>query len=202
MDLRNKGIRDQAVLEAIERTPRELFVPKMFADRAWDDQSLPIANGQTISQPYIVALMTQLLGLNSRSKVLEIGTGSGYQAAILSRLCRRVYTIERFRSLLQEAEERFRQLKLRNITAMVGDGYKGWPLQAPFKHIIATAAAPEVPPALIEQLDEGGVLVIPVDVARNEQIIQKITRTADGLKTENMLPVRFVPMVKGVAREN
>jgi len=145
MALRNQGIRDQAILEAIERTPREMFLGPSFQPMAYADQALPIACGQTISQPYVVAFMTDRLKLNDRSKVLEIGTGSGYQTAILSPLCRRLYTIERYRTLAKEAEERFKALGLTNITQMVGDGYKGWPKQAPFDRIIVTAAAKEVP---------------------------------------------------------
>lgn len=202
MELRNRGIRDMKVLEALETTPREEFVDGNFADQAYRDLSLPISCGQTISQPYIVALMTEQLALNSRSKVLEIGTGSGYQAAVLSKLCRRVYTIERFRSLSVSAKARFEKLSIRNITTLVGDGYKGWPQQAPFEHIIVTAAAPQVPEALLEQLAVGGIMVIPVDEGGGNQALLKIVHDADGFHESRLLRVRFVPMLHGVARES
>lgn len=202
MELRNRGIRDMLVLEALETTPREEFVDKNFADQAYMDQSLPINCGQTISQPYIVALMTEQLGLNPRSKVLEIGTGSGYQAAILSKLCRRVYSIERFRSLSVVAQARFEKLGIRNITTLVGDGYKGWPQQAPFEHIIVTAAAPQVPEALLDQLAIGGVMIIPVEESGGNQALLKIEHGRDGFNEKRLLSVRFVPMLEGIARQN
>jgi len=206
MDLRAKGIRDLRVLEAIETTPRELFVSGPFVDQAYLDQSLPISCGQTISQPYIVAFMTEQLRLNERSKVLEIGTGSGYQSAVLSKLCRRVYTIERYRTLSVQARALFEKLKLRNITTLVGDGYKGWPQQAPFDHIIVTAAAPDVPQALADQLSENGIMIIPVDEiglegSRGNQVLLKVERDGDSFKETKLMTVRFVPMVEGVARE-
>ena len=201
MELRNRGIRDTAVLAAIETTPRELFVPETFRDQAWLDQSLPISSGQTISQPFVVGYMTEQLGLDDRSKVLEIGTGSGYQTAILSKLCRRVYSIERYRSLLQEAEKRFEKLGLRNITTMTADGYRGWPQQAPFSQIIVTAAAPHIPDSLKQQLAIGGTMVLPVDAGNNHQALVKVTRSDKGFEEEELLPVRFVPLVKGIARE-
>jgi protein-L-isoaspartate(D-aspartate) O-methyltransferase len=202
MSLRNQGIRDQAILEAMERTPRELFLGPSFEAMAYADQALPIACGQTISQPYVVAFMTDRLRLNDRCKVLEIGTGSGYQTAILSLLCRRVYTIERYRTLAKEAEERFKQLGLTNITQMVADGYKGWPKQAPFDRIIVTAAAKEVPPALSDQVAVGGVMVIPLEEGPMNQELIRITRDEQGFMRERLLPVRFVPLVEGVARES
>jgi protein-L-isoaspartate(D-aspartate) O-methyltransferase len=201
MDLRNKGIRDTAVLAAIERVPRELFVAESFAARAYDDHSLPIECGQTISQPYVVAFMTQELRVSDRMKVLEIGTGSGYQTAVLSHLCRRVYTIERYRTLLREAEARFKALRLSNITTMAGDGTKGWPKQAPFDRIIVTAAAPETPRILIDQLKVGGIMIVPVDRGRGVQELVRITREKEGFSSEALLPVRFVPLVEGMARE-
>src|SRR6185437_14643755 len=152
---------DARVLGAIEKTPRELFVPGSFEDQAWENIALPIDSGQTISQPYVVALMTERLQIGDRDKVLEIGTGSGYQTAILSRLARRVYTVERHRGLLREAERRFSALRLGNIISRFGDGFKGWAEQAPFDRIIVTAAAPEVPTALLGQLSPGGILVMP-----------------------------------------
>jgi protein-L-isoaspartate(D-aspartate) O-methyltransferase len=201
MSLRNQGVRDTRVLEAIERVPRELFVEASFADQTYADQALPISCGQTISQPFIVAFMTDRLKLNDRHKVLEIGTGSGYQAAILSYLCRRVYTIERYRTLAKAAEARFQELKINNITQMVGDGTKGWPQQAPFERIIVTAAAKEVPQALVSQLAIGGIMVIPIEEKPGKQDLFRITRTATGYDSEHLLPVRFVPLVEGVAKE-
>jgi protein-L-isoaspartate(D-aspartate) O-methyltransferase len=201
MSLRNQGVRDRRVLEAIERVPRQLFVPEAFADQSYADQALPIACGQTISQPFVVAFMTDRLKVTERMKVLEIGTGSGYQTAILSQLCRRVYTIERFRTLSREAEERFRALKLSNITAMAGDGLKGWPQQAPFDRIIVTAAARDIPEALIAQLAIGGIMILPVDAGPGRQELKRVVRGEDGIEVETLLPVRFVPLVEGVARE-
>ena len=201
MNLRNRGIRDTRVLAAIERVPREIFVDRAFDSQAYEDQSLPIECGQTISQPFVVAYMTEKLRVEDRMKVLEIGTGSGYQTAVLAHLCRRVYTIERYRTLLHEAEKRFQELGLTNITAMVADGAKGWEMQAPFDRIIVTAAAREVPGALLKQLKPGGILVAPVDVALGEQELVRITLGESGLEYEHLLPVRFVPLVPGVARE-
>lgn len=199
MELRREGISDRNVLSAIERIPREVFVPEPFRERAYDNTALPISQGQTISQPFVVAFMTQELQLGDRMKVLEIGTGSGYQAAILSRLCRRVYTIERYRSLLQEANQRFEQLRLYNITTRLGDGNKGWPEQAPFERIMVTAGAETVPQALAEQLADGGIMLVPVG-PREEQQIVRVRRDGDDFAQENLLPVRFVPLVEGVAR--
>jgi len=201
MALRNQGVRDMRVLEAIERVPRELFVNDTFADQAYADQALPIACGQTISQPYIVGFMTDRLQVNERHKVLEIGTGSGYQAAILSQLCRRVYTIERYRTLAQEAEARFKQLKLTNITQLTADGSKGWPKQAPFERIIVTAAAKQVPQALLDQLAVGGIMIAPIEERPGKQDLYRITRGETGYDREHLLPVRFVPLVEGVAKE-
>jgi protein-L-isoaspartate(D-aspartate) O-methyltransferase len=202
MSLRNQGIRDQRILEAIERTPRDMFMSPSFQPMAYADQALPIACGQTISQPYVVAFMTDRLKLNDRCKVLEIGTGSGYQTAILSPLCRRVYTIERYRALAKEAEERFKALGLSNVTQMVADGYKGWPKQAPFDRIIVTAAAREVPPLLADQLAMGGIMVLPLESGPMSQELVRITRGEQGFAHENLLPVRFVPLVEGVAKES
>ena len=199
MKLREQGISDTQVLAALERVPREAFVLHSFADRAYDNNALPIDQGQTISQPYIVAFMTEALRLNDRHKVLEIGTGSGYQTAILSKLCRRAYTIERYPSLLAQAEERFAKLGLHNITSRVSDGYLGWPEQAPFPRIIVTAAAPEVPQTLVDQLDIGGVMVIPIGVDMHSQELVRLTRGEDGIESEDLLSVRFVPLVEGVA---
>jgi protein-L-isoaspartate(D-aspartate) O-methyltransferase len=201
MSLRNQGIRDMRVLEAIERTPRELFLEGPFLNQAYADQALPISCGQTISQPFVVAYMTDRLKVDSRHKVLEVGTGSGYQAAILSPLCRRVYTIERYRTLAKAAGERFKALGLSNITQMVGDGMKGWPKQAPFDRIIVTAAAKDIPEALFNQLAIGGVMVLPLEEKPGAQKLWRVTRDEQGLEREELLPVRFVPLVEGVARE-
>jgi protein-L-isoaspartate(D-aspartate) O-methyltransferase len=196
MELRRAGIKDTAVLSAIEKTPRELFVPEAFRDRAWEDTALPIACGQTISQPYVVAFMTEALELQRRMLVLEIGTGSGYQTAILSPLARRVYTIERQRDLLAEATAKFKELGLTNIVTRFGDGFKGWPEVAPFDRIIGTAAAREVPETLVRQLSEGGIMIIPVGPPGN-QTIMKVVRKGDGFDATPLMPVRFVPMLGG-----
>jgi protein-L-isoaspartate(D-aspartate) O-methyltransferase len=201
MSLRNQGIRDMKVLEAIERTPRELFLEGPFIGHAYSDQALPIACGQTISQPFVVAFMTDRLKLEDRHKVLEIGTGSGYQTAILSPLCRRVYTIERYRTLAKAAGDRFKKLGLTNVTQMVGDGMKGWPKQAPFERIIVTAAAKEVPKLLLDQLAIGGIMMIPIEESPGYQNLCRITRSEKGFEREELLPVRFVPLVEGVAKE-
>lgn len=204
MGLRKQGIRDKRVLSAIERVPREKFISATFRKQAYEDHALPIECGQTISQPYVVAYMTEQLQVGERMKVLEVGTGSGYQAAVLAKLCRRVYTIERYRTLLNDAVKRFDELRLHNITAKVGDGAKGWPEQAPFDRIIVTAAAPSVPQALVDQLKEGGLMIVPVGSSggRGEQKLVRIERTAEGVKREELLPVRFVPLVEGVAKES
>ncbi|MFZ1071288.1 MAG: protein-L-isoaspartate(D-aspartate) O-methyltransferase, partial [Methyloceanibacter sp.] len=162
MQLRRRGIRDTRVLRAIERVPRELFVDPAFADHAYQDIALPIDCGQTISQPYVVAFMTEKLDLDDSHNVLEIGTGSGYQAAVLSHLCRHVFTVERWRELQKAADRRFAKLGIGNVTTIIGDGWIGWPPQAPYDRIIVTAAAPEPPQALIDQLKPGGRMIIPL----------------------------------------
>lgn len=198
LGLRQAGIRDARVLGAMERTPRELFVPAGFRRHAYDDTALPIDLGQTISQPLIVAMMTEALELNDRAKVLEVGTGSGYQAMVLSLLCRRVYTVERIRDLLKQAEECFRELDRHNITTRHGDGYKGWPEQAPFECIMVTAAAPEIPQALIDQLAPRGRLVIPVGMDPVSQRLLKLVKHEDGtITTSELGGVRFVPLLEG-----
>ena len=199
MALRGGGITDAKVLAAIERTPRDLFVPDRFQDQAFDDRALPIDCGQTISQPFIVAHMTQALKLDDRMKVLEIGTGSGYQAAVLARLARRVYSVERYRTLLREAEARFEALRLSNIVTRHGDGSLGWPEQAPFDRIILTASAPARPDAVLGQLKTGGICVAPVD-REARQVLMRYERTADRLIETELMDVRFVPLVKGEAR--
>ena len=198
MELRQAGIADTGVLSAIERIPREAFVPETFQDRAYEDTALPIGHGQTLSRPRVVARMTEALAAGPRSKVLEIGTGSGYQAAVLSRLCRRVYTIERYRPLLLEAEARFAALRLSPLTARVGTGFKGWREQAPFERIIVTAAARDVPGDLADQLAEGGVMVLPVGRQGRDQNLLRLVRTADGLVEEPLGDVRFVPLLGGL----
>lgn len=196
------GITNTDVLSAMERIPRDIFVPPTFRDRAYENIALPITSGQTISQPYIVAYMTQMLKPDPRAKVLEIGTGSGYQAAILSKLFRRTYSIERFRSLHIKAIEVFEKLKISNITTKLGDGHKGWEEQAPFSHIIVTAAAADVPAPLVDQLGDNGVLVIPVGPDQGDQTILRITKDHHGMVAEEeMIPVRFVPLVQGLAVE-
>lgn len=198
MSLRGSGVTDRHVLGAIERTPRNIFVPERFQDHAFDDRALPIDCGQTISQPLIVGLMTQLLRVDDRCKVLEIGTGSGYQAAIMSRLSRRVYTIERYRTLAKEAEARFASLRLTNITTRIGDGTKGWPEQAPFDRIIVTAGAPIRPDTLLSQLKPGGIAVVPVNNDSGTQTLIRYTRTETGeLDEDAIMDVRFVPLVDG-----
>ena len=195
MELRRGGISDTGVLSAIERIPREAFVPALFRDQAYENRALPIGQGQTLSQPQVVAQMTQALNLHRRLKVLEIGTGSGYQTAVLSRLARRVYTIERYKELLRTAEERLVALRLHNITAKVGDGSKGWPQQAPFERIIVTAAPEQVPGALVDQLAPGGLLVLPVGRPGREQDLLRVLKGDEGVVEERIGRVRFVPLV-------
>lgn len=201
MALRRQGIVDARVLSAIENVPREEFVAEADRYRAWNDDALPIDCGQTISQPYVVAFMSAALEIGERDRVLEVGTGSGYQAAVLSHLCRRVYTMERQTPLMRRADKRLRDLGYHNVTTMLGDGSRGWPEQAPFDRIIITAAASEVPPALIEQLAEGGILVAPVGESRETQSLVRVRKVDGEIQTEELLPVRFVPLLKGVARE-
>ena len=197
--LRSHGITDTRVLSAMERVPREQFTPVTFRDQAYEDTALPIGLGQTLSQPYVVARMVEALEIGDRMKVLEIGTGSGYHAAVLSHLCRRVYTIERHRPLLAEAERRFAALGLHNITTRAGDGMKGWPEQAPFERISVTAAGLEPPDSLLEQLAVGGIMVIPVGGRDESQQLLRIRRTEAGFDSEKLIDVRFVPLVPGIA---
>ncbi|MDP1633006.1 MAG: protein-L-isoaspartate(D-aspartate) O-methyltransferase [Caulobacter sp.] len=199
--LRSQGVTDPRVLAAIEKTPRELFTPDLFKDRSWEDSALPIACGQTISQPFIVGLMTQALTLEPRARVLEIGTGSGYQTAILSRLARLVYTVERYRTLLREAEDRFKTLGLTNVVTKFGDGGEGWAEQAPFDRILVTAAAPEEPKTLLEQLKPNGVLVAPIGKGPVQSLRRYAGDGQGGFKVELLGDVRFVPLLDGVARE-
>lgn len=208
MDLRNKGITDTAVLGAMERVPRDIFVPAAVRDQAWDDMALPIGRGQTISQPYIVAVMSAALKLSDRDSVLEIGTGCGYQTAVLAALVRRVYTIERHKVLSDMAQETLEALKIRNVTALAGDGMKGWPRMSrpeepSFDKIIVTACARHEPPqALLNQLKVGGVMVIPIG-APGEQILKSYRKqSADAFAIQDICPVRFVPLLPDVADES
>lgn len=199
--LRSNGVTDARVLAAMEAVDRGLFVKGVFTDRAYDDTPLPIACGQTISQPSVVGLMTQALDVSPRDKVLEVGTGSGYQAAILSHLARRVYTIDRYRRLVREAEAVFAALDLTNITAIVGDGSFGLPEQAPFDRIIVTAAAEDPPGPLLAQLRIGGIMVVPVGQSDAVQSLIKVTRTPEGYDYEELRPVRFVPLIEGLGQD-
>jgi protein-L-isoaspartate(D-aspartate) O-methyltransferase len=199
--LRSRGVTNVDVLKAMEATPRERFLEGIFQDRAFEDTPLPIACGQTISQPTVVGLMTQALEVNRRCKVLEIGTGSGYQAAILARLARRVYTVERHRRLARRAKELFLDLGLHNVTVVHGDGSFGLTEQAPFDRIILTAAAEDPPQPLIDQLREGGIMVLPVGQSDSVQTLIKIVKTAEGLEYTDLGAVRFVPLVEGVAQD-
>lgn len=191
----NDGITDEAVLATMYTTPRELFVPEAFRNQSYENTPLPIGQHQTISQPSVVATMTQALELNDRVKVLEIGTGSGYQTAILAPLCRRVYTIERHKPLHLEAEQRFEVLKFRNVVTRCGDGSMGWSEQAPFSRIIVTAAAIDVPHVLLSQLDVGGIMVVPVGLNERDQHLLRIRKTEDDIETEDLGLVRFVPLI-------
>lgn len=195
--LREKGVTDAALVAVLEQLPREMFLPDLFRDRAYDDVALPIGHHQTLSQPSVVGRMTQALELSDRMKVLEIGTGSGYQAAVLARLCRRLYTIERHPALLKEAEQRFESLGLVNITTRAGDGSLGWPEQAPFERIMVTAAAADVPEVLLGQLAEGGIMIVPVGLDENDQHLVRVRRTAAAVETEDLGPTRFVPLING-----
>ena len=199
LDLRRGGVVDTRVLAALEKVPRELFVAQPFQDKAYDNVTLPIGKHQTISQPLVVGLMTQALKVGDRHKVLEIGTGSGYQSAVLAPLCRRLYTVERYRDLLQGAEARFARLGITNIVTRLGDGSKGWPQQAPFDRIIVTAAAADVPPVLVDQLAVGGIMVVPVGhgTADDDQRLLKVTRTEDGAEVDDLGRARFVPFIEG-----
>ncbi len=199
-ELRRAGIVDERVLAAMGNVPRDQFVPAAFLDHAWDNVALPIGQGQTISQPLVVALMTMALELTDRHKVLEIGTGSGYQTAVLAPLCRRVFTIERHQALHQESNKRFAALRLGNVTTRYGDGTKGWPEPAPFDRILLTAAAAKLPATLPDMLAPGGVLVAPVGEEKGQQMLVRMRRTDTGFETEELGAVRFVPLVAGLPR--
>jgi len=201
LTLRKRGITDQAVLRAMEEVPRSEFVQPDYANLAYSDHALPIACGQTISQPYVVAYMTEQLGLKREHRILEVGTGSGYQAAVLSRLAREVVSIERFRTLADTARERLRRLGYNNVEVVVGDGFAGVPEKAPYDRIVVTAAAEKLPQALVDQLGEGGVMLLPLGPHEGTQHIVKVTKTSTGLEREELLPVRFVPLLPGQAKE-
>ena len=196
--LRSKGVTDARVLEAMEAIDRGTFVKGIFADRAYEDMPLPIASGQTISQPSIVGKMTQALEITPKSKVLEVGTGSGYQAAILAKLARRVYTIDRHRSLVMDSRKLFERMGLHNITAIAGDGSFGLPEQAPFDRIVLTAAAEDPPGPLLAQLAIGGIMVLPVGQSDAVQTLLKVRRLETGFDYEELMPVRFVPLLEGL----
>ncbi len=198
MELRQQGITDQAVLSAIERVPREAFIPEAFHDQAYENTALPIGHGQTISQPSVVGFMTQALEVGGRMKILEVGTGCGYQAAVLAKLCRRVYSIERFRGLLLAADTRLRELRINNVTTRWGDGVEGWPEQAPFDRMILTAAASNVPDSLLGQMTDDGIIIAPVGETTRDQSLVKFKHLPNGeWERELLWPVRFVPMLDG-----
>ena len=199
--LRQRGVMDARVLKAMQKIDRGAFVKGLFAERAYEDMPLPIACGQTISQPSVVGLMTQALNVEPRHKVLEIGTGSGYQAAVLSQLARRVYTVDRHKRLVAEAQEVFDQLGLANITALSADGTRGFPEQAPFDRIIVTAAAEDPPGPLLAELKTGGIMVVPVGQSDAVQVLIKVTRTESGFDYEELRQVRFVPLVEGMGAD-
>lgn len=199
--LRRRGIMDAAVLRALDEVPREHFVEGGFADSAYADQALPIACGQTISQPYVVAYMSEQLKVQPQHRVLEIGTGSGYQAAILSRLAREVVTIERYRTLAERARARLETLGYRNVGVRIGDGLAGAPDAAPFDRIIVTAAAEEVPQPLVDQLGDDGAMILPLGPHNGNQRLVRLTKSPDGLKRDELIDVRFVPLLPGQARE-
>ncbi len=199
--LRSKGVTDKRVLQAMEEVDRGLFIKGIFSERAYEDTPLPIACGQTISQPSVVALMTQALEVTPRDKVLEVGTGSGYQAAILAKLARRVYTVDRHRRLVREAKAVFEALDLHTITTIVDDGSHGLPDQAPFDRIIVTAAAEDPPGPLLAQLKIGGIMVVPVGQSDAVQSLIRVRKTENGLDYDELRTVRFVPLLEGLGRD-
>ena len=201
LTLRQRGISDQSVLRAMDEVPREHFVDPRYVDTAYADHAMPIACGQTISQPYVVAYMTEQLQVKPNHRVLEVGTGSGYQAAILSRLAREVVTIERYRTLANSARARLKALGYTNVEVLLGDGLGGEPIRAPFDRIIVTAGAESIPPALVAQLVEGGIMVLPLGPHGGVQELVKLTKTGQGVEREDLIQVRFVPLLPGQARE-
>jgi protein-L-isoaspartate(D-aspartate) O-methyltransferase len=201
LSMRQRGIMDAAVLRALDEVPREHFVEEAMAERAYADQALPIDCGQTISQPYVVAYMTEQLGVKPNHRVLEVGTGSGYQAAVLSRLAREVVSVERYRTLAEAARERLTRLGYDNIEVFVGDGLAGVPERAPYHRIMVTAAAELVPVTLVEELTDGGVMILPLGPHAGTQRLIKVTKSEQGLQREDLIGVRFVPLLPGQARE-
>ena len=201
LTLRRRGISDQTVLRAMDEVPREHFVETRFAESAYADQAMPIACGQTISQPYVVAYMTEQLAVRGNHRVLEVGTGSGYQAAVLSRLAREVVSLERYRTLANAARTRLKTLGYNNVEVLLGDGLGGEPLRAPFDRIIVTAAAESIPPALTAQLAEGGIMILPLGPHGGAQELVRLANTGQGLTQETLIAVRFVPLLPGQARE-
>jgi protein-L-isoaspartate(D-aspartate) O-methyltransferase len=199
--LRSKGVTDKRVLEAMENIDRGPFIKGLFAERAYEDMPLPIACGQTISQPSVVGIMTQALQVNPRDKVLEVGTGSGYQAAILSKLVRRVYTIDRHPRLVRQARQLFEKMGLANVITMIGDGSHGLPDQAPFDRIIVTAAAEDPPGPLLAQLKIGGIMVVPVGQSDAVQTLIRVRRSETGFDYDELRPVRFVPLLEGLGKD-
>lgn len=201
LGLRKRGIGDPAVLRAMDEVPREHFVESSFVDKAYADQALPIACGQTISQPYVVAFMTEQLGVQASHRVLEVGTGSGYQAAVLSRLAREVISVERYRTLAETARRRLAALGYDNVEVLVGDGLSGAPERAPYDRIMVTAAAETIPGALVGELADGGVMVLPLGPHAGPQQLVKLTKGEQGIKQEDLIGVRFVPLLPGKAQE-
>ena len=201
LTLRRRGITDPAVLRAMEEVPREMFVPDTVKPQAYEDHALPIDCGQTISQPYVVAYMTELLELDTRHRVLEIGTGSGYQAAVISRIAAMVVSIERYRRLAERARKTFDMIGYTNIEVICGDGLEGAPNRAPFDRIIVTAAAETIPQTLVDQLEEGGIMVLPLGPHDGPQEIVRLRKTEEGIKRESLIGVRFVPLLPGQAKE-
>lgn len=201
LSLRRRGISDAGVLRAMEEVPREDFVEDDYADAAYADRALPISCGQTISQPYVVAYMTEQLDVKANHRVLEVGTGSGYQAAVLARLAREVITVERYRTLAEAARKRLESLGASNVTVVVGDGLAGVAQYAPYDRVIVTAAAEHIPDALVDQLSDGGVMLLPLGPHRDAQRIVRLTKTPSGLHREDLIWVRFVPLLPGQARE-
>jgi protein-L-isoaspartate(D-aspartate) O-methyltransferase len=197
--IKKRGVSDPHVLDAMGKINRHLFVPEQYRSMAYSDHPLPIGHAQTISQPYIVAFMSELLKVKKTDRVLEIGTGSGYQAAVLGEIVKEVYSIEIIEKLGKRSAALLNKLGYTNIFTRIGDGYQGWPEKAPFDKIIVTAAPPEIPPALIEQLKPGGLMIVPVGTTYQELIL--IEKTQEGIKKKSVLPVRFVPMVKEKSNE-
>ncbi len=200
--LKEQGITDEIVLEVIADVPREDFIPDFLRSQAYENAALPIESEQTISQPYIVAYMTQELRVTKNHKVLEIGTGSGYQAAVLAKLCKRLFTIERHMPLFKGAEEMFKKLRLYNITTLFGNGMKGWKEQQPFDRIMVTAAGEEIPDELLYQLKDGGIMIIPVGAQDETQHVVRITRNGDDFDVKTLLPVKFVPLLSGIVHSS